>query len=364
MNERLDIKKLSEWGMSYKNVFFIAGPCSAESEEQVMQTAMSLKEHPIDAIRAGIWKPRTRPGTFEGVGSIGLKWLKQAGDAIHVPVTTEVATPGHVEECLKHNIDILWVGARTTSNPFAVQAVADALKGVDIPVLVKNPINPDIELWDGALERINQAGIKRLGAVHRGFSTYEKTSFRNQPIWRIPIELKRRNPDLPIICDPSHICGNTELLFSIAQDAMELLFDGLMLEVHIDPPRALSDAQQQLTPAQYGQLIGKLVVKKALGGSLDFMKNINALRQQIDKIDGQILGLLAERMDNARKIAFLKIKDNVSLFQPARWEEVLEKRIKLGAELNLSEDFVIGLYEFIHEESLRIQRKVSTPASI
>ncbi len=356
----INIKKISEWGIPFKNVLFIAGPCSAESEDQVMQTALGVKEYQVNVLRAGIWKPRTRPGTFEGVGSVGLKWLKEAGNAINAAVTTEVATPEHVEDCLKHNIDILWIGARTTSNPFAVQAVADALKGVDIPVLIKNPINPDIELWSGALERLNQVGITKLGAIHRGFSTYEKTQFRNQPIWRIPIELKRRHPEIPMICDPSHICGNTELLLSVAQNAMELLFDGLMLEVHINPAAALSDASQQVTPAEYGQFISKLIVKKASGGSLDFVQHINALRKDIDTIDQQILELLSERMETAKKIAFHKMKENISLFQPGRWEEVLESRIDAGMALNLADQFVMRLYQLIHEESLRIQGKVLT----
>lgn len=358
MPKRISVKKISDWGVHFKDLFFIAGPCSAETEEQLMQTAFGLKDYKISALRAGIWKPRTRPGTFAGVGSIGLKWLKEAGRAIDVPVTTEVATPEHVGECLEHGIDILWIGARTTSNPFAVQALADALRGVDIPVLVKNPINPDLDLWGGALERLHQAGIKRLAAVHRGFSTYEKTQFRNQPIWRIAIEMKRRHPDIPMICDPSHICGSTELLLAVAQHAMELLFDGLMLEVHIDPVNALSDAKQQLTPGEYGSLIDKLVVKQASGGSQDFVQNINDLRKGIDSIDNQILKLLSQRMENAKKIASYKMKENISLFQPERWEEVLESRIKQGAELNLSDQFVMRLYQHIHEESLRLQGKL------
>jgi chorismate mutase len=262
MPNELMFETFSKWGFPIKHAFYIAGPCSAESEDQLMQTALALKGQGIIAMRGGIWKPRTRPGTFEGVGAVGLKWLKDAGNAANLPVTTEVAVPEHVEQCLKHGIDILWIGARTTSNPFAVQSLADALKGVDVPVLVKNPINPDIELWDGAVERLAQAGIKKLGVIHRGFSTYEKTVFRNQPIWRIPIEMRRRRPGIPMLCDPSHICGNTELLFSVAQNAMDLLFDGLMIEAHINPPAALSDAKQQVTPDEYHRLISKLKIKK------------------------------------------------------------------------------------------------------
>ncbi|MCK4765688.1 MAG: bifunctional 3-deoxy-7-phosphoheptulonate synthase/chorismate mutase type II [Candidatus Aminicenantes bacterium] len=360
MPEKIEVTKFHDWGIPFKNVFFIAGPCSAESEEQLMQTASGLKGSKVNVLRAGIWKPRTRPGTFEGVGKEGLKWLKSAGDAIGAAVTTEVATPEHVEECLKHNIDILWIGARTTSNPFAVQAIADALKGVDIPVLVKNPINPDIELWDGALERMNRMGIKKLAAIHRGFSTYETSKFRNQPIWRIPIEMKRRNPEVPMLCDPSHICGNRELLLSVAQNAMDLLFDGLMLEVHFDPAQALSDAKQQLTPDAYNRLINKLKIKKVSSESTDYKQHIESLRNDIDEIDHQLLKLLAQRMNNAKKIAFHKMKNDISLFQPERWEKIMESRVKDGLGQGLSEDFVSRLYQFIHEESLREQEQVLT----
>lgn len=358
MSEELAAKIFSGWGFPIKNAFYIAGPCSAESEEQLMETALGLKGREVTVMRAGIWKPRTRPGTFEGVGAVGLKWLKDAGKAADLPVTTEVAVPEHVEECLKYDIDILWIGARTTSNPFAVQALADALKGVDVPVLVKNPINPDIELWDGAVERLIQAGIKKLAVIHRGFSTYEKTVFRNQPIWRIPIEMRRRRPDIPMICDPSHICGSTELLFSVAQNAMDLLFDGLMIEVHRNPSEALSDAKQQLTPDEYQRLIGKLKIKKVSSDSLDFMQHMNRLRNDIDEIDSQILQLLARRMEKAKKIAFQKMKNNISIFQPERWEEVIKTRVKEGLEKDLAEDFVSKLYQFIHEESIRMQEQV------
>lgn len=358
MPEDIAVKKFSEWGLPVKHAFYIAGPCSAESEEQLMQTALALKDYEVNVMRAGIWKPRTRPGSFEGVGAMGLKWLKDAGKAANLAVTTEVATPKHVEACLKHGIDILWIGARTTSNPFAVQDIADALQGSDVPVLVKNPINPDIELWHGAVERLVQAGVKKLGTIHRGFSTYEKTAFRNQPIWRIPIEMKRRNPHLPMLCDPSHICGNTELLFSVAQNAMDLLFDGLMLEVHINPPAALSDAKQQLTPQEYGDLLGRLKIKKASSESRDFLESINILRQEIDKIDHQILDLLALRMDDAREIALHKMKNNISILQPARWDEIIKSRLKEGVEKKLTEDFVSRLYQLIHEESIRLQEQV------
>lgn len=362
MPETIDIKKLSEWGVPFDKVMFIAGPCSAESEDQLMQTALGLKDSRVNMLRAGIWKPRTRPGSFEGVGEKGLKWLKNAGNAINVPVTTEVATPEHVEACLKAGIDILWIGARTTTNPFAVQAVADALQGVDIPVMIKNPINPDIELWGGAIERLNRVGVKRLAAIHRGFSTYEKSKFRNQPIWRIPIEKKRRRPHLPMFCDPSHICGNRDLLLYVAQNAMDLLFDGIMLEVHIDPASALSDSKQQLTPEGYDRLLSKLKIKKLTSESEDFKKHIKSLRQAIDKLDHQILEVLAKRMGHAKEIAVHKMNYDISLFQPGRFDETAKNWIKDGRELSqdLSEEFLSQMYRFIHEESLRLQEEVLT----
>jgi chorismate mutase len=358
MPEKSAAKIFAEWGYPVRNAFYIAGPCSAESEEQVMATAVKLKNCEVNVMRAGIWKPRTRPGSFEGVGAKGLKWLKNASKVVNLPVTTEVATPEHVEACLRYEIDILWIGARTTSNPFAVQAIADVLQGVDIPVLVKNPINPDIELWHGAIERLEQAGIKKIGTIHRGFSTYEKTVFRNQPIWRIPIEMKRRNPGLPMLCDPSHICGNTELLYSVSQNAMNLLFDGLMIEVHIDPPSALSDAKQQLTPEEYESLTRRLKIKSVSSESPDYQEKVNGIRREIDRIDFEILELIGRRMENSKQIALHKMKNNIAIFQPSRWDEIIKTRLAEGREKHLSEDFVTRLYQFIHEESLRLQEQV------
>ena len=256
----LQISKLKEWKIQHKNKFIVAGPCSLESEEQIMQTALGLSGQGVNLLRAGIWKPRTRPGTFQGVGVEGLKWLKNASTAADLPVSVEVATPYHIEQCLKHDIDVLWIGARTTTNPFLVQSIADSLKGVDIEIMVKNPINPDIELWIGALERLNWAGIKKLMAVHRGFSVFETMKYRNMPYWEIPKELKRLIPDIPLICDPSHICGEAGQLLSIAQKAIDLQFDGLMLEVHINPKAALSDARQQITPQEFSSLINSLKI--------------------------------------------------------------------------------------------------------
>jgi chorismate mutase len=248
----------SEWKVPLRNRFFVAGPCSVESEDQILTTALQLATHEVTVIRGGVWKPRTRPGSFEGVGTKGLQWLKNAGKAVGLPVTTEAARPSHVEECLKVGIDILWIGARTTTDPFAVQDIADALRGVNIPVMIKNPMNPDLELWIGAIERIDKAGTTKIVAVHRGFSTYRKNLYRNEPLWRIPIDLRRRIPHLPLICDPSHICGNRRYIMAVSQEAMDLFFDGLMIEVHCAPSTALSDAKQQLTPAQYGRTIGNL----------------------------------------------------------------------------------------------------------
>lgn len=358
MTEGLKVTELSRWGIPYKDVLNIAGPCSAESEEQVMQTALALKDSGVSVMRAGIWKPRTRPGSFEGVGARGLAWLKNAGKAAGLLSATETAVPEHVELCLKQGIDMLWIGARTTSNPFAVQSLADALKGVDIPVLVKNPMNPDLNLWVGALERLHQAGVKRLGAIHRGFSIYEQARFRNQPLWRIPIEMKRLNPRVPLICDPSHICGNRELILSVAQNAMDMLFDGLMIEVHLNPPAALSDAEQQITPGDYRQLMSRLKVKKSTCGENESWEHIRGIRKEIDTLDAQILVLLAKRMNQSKRIALHKMKDNIAIFQPERWEEVVKSRTGDGLNRNLSEEFVLRLYQLIHEESLRIQEEV------
>ena len=335
--------------------FLVAGPCSVESEEQIMQTAKELAKYQVNAIRGGIWKPRTRPGSFEGIGVGGLKWLKEASSAVNIPVTVEVATPEHIEECLKHEIDILWIGARTTTNPFSVQILAEALKGVDIPVMVKNPMSPDVDLWIGAFERFYNAGITKLIAVHRGFAPHKKTVYRNVPTWRIPIEFRRTEKSIPIICDPSHICGNTSLLQSIAQEAMDLLFDGLMIEVHINPKEALSDAKQQITPQEYGELITNLRVKKPYADDEDFFNYISEIRKEIDGVDNNIIGLLAKRMNLSKQIGTFKKGANVSHYQPDRWNEIIKSRTKVGAEKNLSEDFIYRIYQYIHEESIRQQ---------
>lgn len=350
------IKRLSEWNMPVGKKFLIAGPCSVESEEQILRTAMQLSVHEVTMIRGGTWKPRTRPGSFEGVGVRGLKWLRQAGNAAGLPVATEAAKPIHVEECLKAGIDALWIGARTATSPFAVQEVADALRGVDIPVMIKNPMSPDIELWIGAIERINKAGITKIMAVHRGFPTYRENLYRNQPVWRIPIELRRRLPHLPLICDPSHICGTRSYIPAVAQQAIDFLFDGLMIEVHCAPRTALSDPRQQMTPAQYGRLVSKLQYTSSSPTRLP--ETIRSLRKEIDAIDGDMITLLAKRMACVRRIGAWKRNQDISLFQPQRWEHILQDRIRAGVRRHLSESFVQNLFEHIHEEALNIQGRV------
>lgn len=347
----LDLEKFTLPGLNTDRPLVIAGPCSAETEEQVMSTAKELTARGIQVYRAGIWKPRTRPNMFEGVGEKGLKWLKHVKQETGMFVSTEVATAKHVYEALKQGIDILWVGARTTANPFAVQEIADALNGVDIPVLVKNPVNPDVELWIGAMERINQAGIKRLGAVHRGFSSYDKRIYRNLPQWHIPIELRRKVRDLPIICDPSHIGGKRDLIAPISQQAMDLNFDGLIIESHICPEKALSDAAQQVTPERLKEIISELVLRDAKKTTED----LSILRRNIDELDDQLLEVLAKRMRISREIGQFKKENNMTILQTARYDEILQKRVEQGDELGLSSDFMIRLLKGVHEESIRHQ---------
>lgn len=351
MESNLKIREL----LKGNKTFLIAGPCSVESEEQITQTVKGLANYEVNVIRGGVWKPRTRPGSFEGIGVDGLKWLKNAGLEANIPVTVEVAIPEHIEQCLKHEIDILWIGARTTTNPFSVQILAESLKGVDIPVMVKNPMSPDIDLWIGAFERLYNAGITKLMAIHRGFSSHKKTAYRNAPNWRIPIEFRRTIKNIPIICDPSHICGDTNLLQSISQEAMDLLFDGLMIEVHSNPEEALSDAKQQITPEKYGELVQKLRVKKPYTDDKDFFNYISEIRKEIDGVDNKIIDLLAKRMNLSRQIGTFKKGADVSHYQPDRWNEIIKSRTKTGAEKKLSEDFVYRIYQYIHEESIRQQ---------
>ncbi|MEO1625221.1 MAG: bifunctional 3-deoxy-7-phosphoheptulonate synthase/chorismate mutase type II, partial [Bacteroidota bacterium] len=320
--------------------FLIAGPCSAESEEQVLETAHKLVGKGVDLFRAGIWKPRTRPGSFEGVGTVGLKWLKKVKEEVGLKVTTEVANKQHVFEALKYGIDVVWLGARTTVNPFSVQEVADALEGIDIPVLIKNPINPDLSLWIGAIERIYKAGIRRIGVIHRGFSSFGNSKFRNDPMWQIPIELMRRFPNLTIICDNSHICGRRDILAEIAQKSMDLNFDGLMTETHPNPDEAWSDAKQQITPDVYLQMISELVYRVPTTDNQQFLQNLDDLRGHINNLDNELLTLLGKRMEVAEQIGLYKKQNNISILQPTRWNEILQKAIHKGANHGLSGEFI------------------------
>jgi chorismate mutase len=358
MSINIDLKPLMFQGVSNERPLIMAGPCSAETEEQVMDTARQLKDLGIMIFRAGIWKPRTRPNTFEGVGREGLPWLRRVKEELGMLVATEVANVNHVFESLKYGIDILWLGARTTANPFAVQEIADALKGVDIPVLIKNPVNPDVELWIGAFERLNQAGITRLAAIHRGFSTYGKSFYRNDPHWQIPIELKRQVPNLPIITDPSHICGNRDMLFEVSQEAMDLNFDGLIIESHNYPDKAMSDAAQQITPVEVRKLVNNLVLRKADIDNVVVAHTLEDLRRQIDKYDDRLLDILEGRMKVADKIGRYKKENGITILQSSRWDQLLTKRIQDGEKKGLAEDFVVKLFRAIHQESINHQTRV------
>lgn len=359
MTKQLNISNDTSWLTKGSRPAIISGPCSAETEEQVMSTAVSLAATgSVDILRAGIWKPRTRPNSFEGVGEEGLKWLKQAGQETGLPVSTEVANAKHTEEALKYGIDILWIGARTTVNPFSVQEIADALKGVDVPVLVKNPLNPDLDLWLGALERINQAGVTRLGAIHRGFSSFEKTSYRNVPKWEFPIELKRRFPELPVICDPSHIGGSRELIGMIAQKALDLEMDGLMIETHTSPDDAWSDAKQQITPATLKRVLSELIIRNKSTENPEFRTRLDELRHQIDEIDEQIFQKLGNRMKIAVEIGKYKRDNQVTILQVNRWDTIMKQRKSMSSALGLSEEFTDQLLRIIHKESINQQTKV------
>ncbi len=359
MKQTLDIVPLKSWLDTGDKPFIIAGPCSAETEEQLVSTAHLLANTgKVSALRAGIWKPRTRPGEFEGIGSIGLQWLKRAKEETGLPVTTEVATAKHVEEALNAGVDILWVGARSTANPFTVQEIADALQGVDIPVLVKNPVNPDLSLWLGALERINRAGIKKLGAIHRGFSSYEKTAFRNEPMWDLAIQLKTLVPELPVINDPSHICGNRELIPYIVQKAFDMDMQGLIVESHIDPSVAWTDAKQQVTPEALATILDSVSFRKPESNDPIFEDKLAELRQDIDKLDDQIIQKIADRMKIVEKIGEYKRDNNVTILQVSRWDEIIQKRSNLAKALALDVDFSIKMLELIHNESIRKQNEI------
>ncbi len=351
----VSITPLAQWGLPIGDVFLAAGPCSAESERQVLDTADELAGLEIGFFRAGLWKPRTHPGTFEGVGAAGLDWLVRAREQTGVPIGVEVANPEHVAACLERDVDVLWIGARTTPNPFAVKALADALKGTDARVLVKNPISPDIEAWIGAIERLSEAGLTKIGAVHRGFSSANRVLYRFAPNWKIPIELRRRLPGIPMLCDPSHICGRAGLIFSIAQEAMDLLYDGLMIEVHNNPAAALSDAGQALTPAQYRSLMDRLSFRRERSDDLDYRARIKGLRLEVDAIDEHVVELLGKRMEIVEIMGELKRKNNISTLQPQRWNEILASRLAAGREQRLSEEFIFQIFQAIHEEAIQHQ---------
>lgn len=363
MKKALQLESISSWLPTASKPIIISGPCSAETEDQMIATAKQIAATgKVHALRAGIWKPRTRPGQYEGAGEEGLKWLMQAKKETGLPVTTEVANASHVEAALKAGVDILWVGARTTVNPFSVQEIADSLKGVDVPVMVKNPVNPDFELWLGALERLNKAGITKLAAIHRGFSSFEKGPFRNAPMWEMSIELKTRVPELDIICDPSHIAGSRDLIALISQKALDMDMVGLMIESHINPDAAWSDAKQQVTPGVLSKIIDGLVVRTVTSDNKTFKDTLSILREQIDLLDDEIMQKLAARMKISEKIGQYKKENNVTILQVNRWEEIIQTRISLGKAMGLNEDFTNDLLKLIHNESIQVQTRIMNKA--
>lgn len=358
MSTEIDISPLQSWLKSDSHPILISGPCSAESEEQLMTTAKGLSQVPnVIVFRAGIWKPRTRPNGFEGVGNIGLEWLKKVKEETGLLTTVEVANPRHVEEAIKHNVDILWLGARTVVNPFSVQEIAEVLQGVDIPVMIKNPVNPDIKLWIGAFERINRAGITKLAAIHRGFYFFESSPFRNAPMWEIPIELKRLYPSLPIFCDPSHICGNKDLIPFVSQKALDLEMDGLMIESHYNPKVALTDANQQLTPEELANIFSKLVIRDE-SGTIEFETKLDELRTEIDKLDAELLDILMQRMKIVEEIGEYKRDNNITILQIKRWNEIIKNRLAHGTKLGLSKEFLLKILQLVHKESIQKQTDI------
>lgn len=364
-DKMLDLVPLYEWGMfTEPRPSVVAGPCSAETEEQVLETAKGLKELGINVFRAGIWKPRTHPGCFEGVGIPGLKWLQKVQKEYGLKVAVEVANEKHVYECLKHGVDVVWIGARTTANPFLVQEIADALAGSDVPVLVKNPVNPDLDLWIGALERLYGAGIRKLGVIHRGFSTFDKIRYRNDPHWDIAIELRSRFPKLPFFVDPSHMGGSRDYIQEISQRSLDLGFEGLMVEAHCNPSAALSDSKQQQTPEQLKDMLhNNIVVRDADSESKEWKENIYQLRAKIDVIDENILYALGSRMQISRRIGEYKKDNNVAIVQASRWDSILDKVIEKGHEYGLSEKFLKDVFNAIHEASVEVQNEIISDKS-
>ena len=354
----INLSNPSNWPIHFKKPLIIAGPCSAESEEQMLATGNALKSHQNILFRAGIWKPRTRPNSFEGIGSIGLKWLKTVKEETGLATTTEVANAFHVEEALKQDVDVLWIGARTTVNPFAVQEIANALKGVDVPLMIKNPLNPEVNLWVGAIERFADAGLTKLAAIHRGFFAYNNTKYRNIPQWQLAIELRRRIPGIPMICDPSHIAGKRKLIYEVSQKAIDMNYDGLMIETHVNPEKALSDNAQQVTPQQLNEILEKLVVRQAKIEDPVFKSSLDQLRIEIDDLDNELVDVLKRRMKVAEKIGIHKKENQVTILQSNRWEELLKTRIQHGVDNGLTEEFMNKVLKAIHQESINRQTKV------
>jgi len=360
VNDKFDILPLSAWTKAGNKPLVIAGPCSAEGEEQVFETVTQIVKNcgdKVHMLRAGIWKPRTRPNSFEGVGEIGLPWVKKAAVAVGLPIAIEVANPEHVEAALKAGIDVLWIGARTTVSPFNVQAIAESLKGVDIPVLIKNPVNPDLELWIGAVERLNASGINKLAVVHRGFSSYEKSIYRNPPMWEIPIELRRRYPQIPIIVDPSHMGGTRDLIYMLAQQGMDMGFDGLMIESHVNPDKAWSDAKQQVTPQWLAEILNLIIVRQ-LEENKDGFQALHDLRAKVDRIDAYIIELLCERMGLSEEIGEFKKREHLAVHQAERWSQIVKRALENGKNGGLTEEFILKLFQQVHNESIFHQTKV------
>ena len=354
----IQLEDTSNWPIKIKKPFIIAGPCSAESEDQMLKIGHALKSHRNLLFRAGVWKPRTRPNNFEGIGTIGLRWLSLVKQETGLSTTTEVANANHVEEALKHDVDVLWIGARTTVNPFAVQEIANALKGVDIPVMIKNPLNPEVNLWIGAIERLADAGLTKLAAIHRGFFAYNNNKYRNIPQWQLAIELKRRISGITMICDPSHIAGKRDLIYEVSQKAIDMNYDGLMIETHISPEKALSDSAQQVTPDQLNNVLKRLVIRNSKIEDPVFKSSLNQLRIQIDDLDNELIDVLKRRMMVAEKIGIHKKENEVTILQSNRWEELFSSRIKNGIKSGLSEEFMSKLLKAIHQESINRQTEV------
>lgn len=354
----MNIEGLKEWGIGAEKPIIIAGPCSAETEEQLYDSSVRLKELGIKYIRAGIWKPRTRPNNFEGIGIEALSWIQNIKKETGLRFAIEVANPKHVYEAIKHGVDMLWIGARSTTNPFTVQEIAEALRGADIPILVKNPINPDLDLWLGAIERISNVGITKVGAIHRGFSSFKKIKYRNLPMWQIPIELKRELNNIPLICDPSHISGSREWIFEISQKAIDLDYDGLIIESHRDPESAWSDAAQQITPIALSNILKNLKFRSPTSEDKEFITHLEELRQQIDHVDKELFEIIAQRMGLVDEIGFFKKRNNVTVFQKSRWKEIAESRQHWAEELNLNREFMFEVFKIIHDASIRRQEVI------